>query len=265
MGAYICAHPSLREKEFGDRFVFTCDGCEETGYGSCYTCTNNCDFHLHKACHNAPPTIKSHPFFIQGPFVLDKSIILAPQAAHNCAACGTSVQGWRYVLTTNNIFSHNTIYLHPCCMQLPHTALLPVLKSIDCLHCQSMVRVGNNNNDEGEVKGWAYVTRGTVVHVKCMKDMLHMDWERRYDNNSSSSSNNNHGHDNNEDYNYGTRDRRLGCQGNQGCGRMRKRDYFFRGLKGLAQALSILNDLAIIDLDSIKEDMMEFVENFQGN
>ncbi|XP_057530163.1 uncharacterized protein LOC130808714 [Amaranthus tricolor] len=180
MGTYnCCTHPSLQEVNFGERFAFTCNGCRELGYGSCYTCQPHCNYHLHNICRNAPPTM-SHPFFKQCQFVLDKSIIPPPkhhyyQGLENlCVACGTSVQGWRYVHTINGSYP---IFMHPRCMTIPYSTLYTRLESIDCAHCRGTISMGS---DQG-VKGWGlYIEHGVVVHVKCVKEMLHKDWERRY-------------------------------------------------------------------------------------
>ncbi|KMT07509.1 hypothetical protein BVRB_6g151230 [Beta vulgaris subsp. vulgaris] len=221
-------HSSLREESFGDRFAFTCNGCKEMGYGSCYTCTNKCNYHLHTACQNAPP-VMCHPFFGQGQFVLDKSML--PPYNHQglanlCVACGTIVQGWRYVLAINGGY---TIFLHPCCITLPHPTLYAKLENVNCVHCQSS-RVGN----EG-AQGWAYVKNGFAVHVKCMKDMLHKDWERKY----YSCPPNYDGHAN---YNYGTQEGGLNSRVNQDGVRGR----YGNGLQVLAQIFSIFDSLGLV-------------------
>ncbi|XP_048502538.1 uncharacterized protein LOC125498408 [Beta vulgaris subsp. vulgaris] len=234
-----CTHSSLKEENFGDRFAFTCNGCTELGYGSCYTCTSTCNYHLHTACLNAPPVI-SHPFFAQGQFVLAKSM-LPPYDNHQelpnlCAACCTIVEGWRYVLTIND---GNTIFIHPCCMTLPHPTLRSTLENVNCVHCQS-TNVGNE-----EVKGWACVKDGFAVHVKCMKDMLHMDWQRKCYS---------------PDHEYTNEERNFGTQPNQG--RFRKRNVFFFGLSVVAHVVSVFDPFGVIG--PIHEAIVEFANSVWG-
>lgn len=221
MGTNTCAHSFLREAQFD---AFGCDGCQEIGYGSCYTCTNGCNYHLHKACQNAPPA-KFHPLYSQGQFVLDRSML--PPNNHQglpnlCAACNTIVEGWRYVLTINVGY---TIFLHPCCMSLSQTNLHMRVESINCTHCQSAGLEG--------VKGWAYINNGVAVHVKCMKDMLQKDWETR----NCSPSN---------EYYGTTQECELG-----GRGRLRKRDRFKARLKRLGRFIIDLDSIGL--LDPVKE------------
>ncbi|XP_057529812.1 uncharacterized protein LOC130808351 [Amaranthus tricolor] len=260
MGTYnnYCTHSLLREENVGERFAFKCNGCREFGYGSRYTCQPQCDYHLHTSCHNAPPTM-SHPFFNQAQFVLDKSV-LPPTNYHYyqgmlpnlCVACGTSVEGWRYVLTINGSYP---IFLHPCCMALPHPTLHTRLESIDCVHCRYKTMVNE------EVKGWAYVKLGVAVHVKCMKEMLHEAWMKRYNNSPQNV------HANYYNYCDGTQERGLANGGGVPGQRTRKRDYLLYGLDLLAQVCSIFNSLGLIHLDStqVNEALVEFASYIWGN
>ncbi|CAO2829448.1 unnamed protein product [Amaranthus hypochondriacus] len=198
----------------------------------------------------------SHPFYNQAQFVLNKSI-LPPTNNHQgmlpnlCVACGTSVEGWRYVLTINGSYP---IFLHPCCISLPCPTLHTRLESIDCVHCRCKTMVNE------EVKGWAYVTDGVAVHVKCMKEMLHENWKKRYNGSSQ----------------YVHANYYNNCDGTQECGlanrggvprRMRKRDYLLYGLDMLAQGCSIFNSLGLIHFDStqVHEALVEFASHIWGD
>lgn len=198
-----CPHTSLTLVSFDDRFAFTCNGCRELGYGPCYTCHQKCNYHLHSECQLRMPTI-SHPLFAHSHFVLNQT----NKSTNLCEACGTSLGGWRYVLTD--------ISLHPCCANLPYTSNvngeLFVLSNeklessnMCCIYCRQ----------QKGVKGWAYVSKrlNVGVHVKCTKDMRHQCWERNY------YAINNHNDDN---YEFAYEQRGL----NQQQRRFRKRDIF---------------------------------------
>lgn len=172
-----CSHTSLVLVSFDDRFAFTCNGCKELGYRSCYTCHQECNYHLHKECQMRTPII-SHPFFAQAHFVLDQT---GTSPTSLCEACGASLEGWSYALTSNGVTFN--ISLHPCCANLPYTSdvngeLFTLShKTLDsfrmsCAHCRQ----------SNGAKGWAYVsTRLNVgVHVKCIKDINHQCWEKTY-------------------------------------------------------------------------------------
>ncbi|KAL2903615.1 Bifunctional protein HldE [Bienertia sinuspersici] len=156
---------------FNDRFAFTCNGCRDLGYGSCYTCHPQCNYHLHKDCYMHQSTI-SHPFFTQGHFVLDQNGPPqkdGPTQNLLCEACGISIRGWRYAFAIKGCYE---ISLHPCCMNLPHSHNKLESHNLSCAHC----RQGKG------VEGWAYVLGNSNVafHVKCIKEMHHQIWERNY-------------------------------------------------------------------------------------
>ncbi|CAO2829449.1 unnamed protein product [Amaranthus hypochondriacus] len=174
----MCFHTSLTLVTFEERFAFTCNICRELGYGACYTCHPECNYHVHTDCHMIPPTI-SHPFFSHSQFVLDQH---EPSLTDSCCeACGMGLKGWRYVLTNNGL--NSAILLHPCCMKLPSTNKVSGVSftledkklenlNVCCSHCQ-----GTNG-----VNGWAYVSTKLklALHVKCGKDMLHENWAKIY-------------------------------------------------------------------------------------
>jgi len=170
-----CQHDKLIPTPFNDRFAYTCNGCREMGYGSCYQCTNRCDFHLHKECATASSEAK-HRFLRKFRFSLQRQGPI--NTSHFCTACGMSVKG---LMTYYHGDKNGTIFLHPCCIKLPFSiktdggetlSLNKKLESVPCFCC-NRTSLGEN------IDGWAYVSddENIACHVKCMKDMLLKNWE----------------------------------------------------------------------------------------
>ena len=134
-----CTHPKLFLRKFDDHVAFTCNGCRELGYGTCYTC---CNIHLHKQCliaSQTPTNPTNHPFF-NTKLSFTVQIQSSPDTKDFCTSCGLTVKGLRY-------FSRECgkiTYLHPCCMKLPHEIqteggdklqLTKKLETLRCYHC----------------------------------------------------------------------------------------------------------------------------------
>ncbi|KAH7672734.1 DC1 domain-containing protein, partial [Dioscorea alata] len=149
------SHPGYTLKEEKINRLFTCDGCKEVGFGTCYTCTDTaCNFHLHKQCAN--------------PVVPDR----------RCDACGRDINGYVYHCDKKDLD------LHPCCAKLPYyedvvinegeeiRLFLKKKVSTKCCKCKEKKLWGKVKNT------WSYVSENQEVHfhVSCVKDLVYESW-----------------------------------------------------------------------------------------
>ncbi|KAK8671719.1 hypothetical protein V6N13_038306 [Hibiscus sabdariffa] len=154
---------------------FSCDGCKELGFGSCYQCpVTNCSYIVHKECHNPPLTLSSHQFFQSSHFQFHEESPTGP-GTRICDVCVSDIHGFSYQCSRGK---HD---LHPRCANLPPAFSLPdsdkaiylcdEIKS-RCLKCQSKKR------SSGKVQGLSYVSSDGKLcyHVACLNKALVENW-----------------------------------------------------------------------------------------
>ncbi|XWS07768.1 hypothetical protein CRYUN_Cryun41cG0019100 [Craigia yunnanensis] len=155
---------------------YRCDGCKELGFGLCYQCPyEECNFHLHEECGNAPSSI-SHPFFKTCKYF--KFYKETPGCrARFCDACGMDINGFLY--QCSNEHAHD---LHPCCAKLPKSLSNNGVKinlsnevGSKCMKCKRK-EIANG------VKGWSYVSScgNYCYHVACVKETIIENWKMGY-------------------------------------------------------------------------------------
>ncbi|KAL9226391.1 hypothetical protein vseg_002210 [Gypsophila vaccaria] len=182
MDVVTCRHDSMTRAEFDDRCAFSCQECQEMGYGTCYRCANGCDQKIHEECYTASP-VAFYSFFGYQPFYRERQQWPNVVTGNLCTACGSPVNGLMYASTFERGV---TVFFHPCCMKLPHSieiddgggdmdkfTLKRQLHRLQCQYC-------NRATLEGPIKGWAYVSvdQTSACHVKCLKNRLYEDWLR---------------------------------------------------------------------------------------
>ncbi|KAM0941333.1 putative chromatin regulator PHD family [Dioscorea sansibarensis] len=170
------SHPGYKLKQENMERPYTCDGCKELGFGTCYTCTNTaCNFHLHKDCVH-PEEIISHSFFPNLYFHFLKEGL----PNRYCDACGKDINGYVYHCYDGGYD------LHPCCAKLPHVFENVVTDEGDELNLVLRKKVSSKCYKCGkkklskEVKNtWSYVSEKKKVHfhVCCVKDMVCESWK----------------------------------------------------------------------------------------
>lgn len=179
-----CTHNVLSLMQFNNQFAFVCDGCREIGYGTRYKCSAGCNYHLHERCH-IPIHETYHPFYEQRLFKFHRqhspNIPGSIGLRNLCESCGEEVKGWMYRTDENASNRGRNIFLHPCCMHLPHRVddnsgeILILKKRLETIKCHFC----DNTTLGGRIKGWAYISNNQALgtHVKCMADMMYKDWK----------------------------------------------------------------------------------------
>ncbi|CAB4290289.1 unnamed protein product [Prunus armeniaca] len=104
------SHPEHKLEQSWTGKLFMCNGCNEPGIGSHYTCPqSSCSFDLHVHCA-IPLGLFHHPFQRGCSFQLLPS---PPENTGSCNACGE--KGTGFVYHCKGCKSN----LHPCCAKLP--------------------------------------------------------------------------------------------------------------------------------------------------
>jgi len=153
---------------------YTCSGCGELGFGSCYHCENiNCSYVLHEVCANPDP-YAFHPFFERSYFEFHQKP--PGYKTRYCNACGKDVLGFVYHCSSTDYD------LHPCCLKLQHSisddngnVTLDLSKTVHlkCAKCKHKHVMGN-------FQGWSYYDGDSCYHVACFKDLILQNWRRGY-------------------------------------------------------------------------------------
>ncbi|CAA6654915.1 unnamed protein product [Spirodela intermedia] len=172
-------HPLKFEKR---KAPFKCDGCEDLGFDSCYTCVvESCDFHLHTHCFK-PDRSLTHRFIEGCSFEWVDSEITrdGKLRKHFCDACGEDAKG--------RFFYHSKSRckdLHPSCANLPEFLVygelqMELKKEIPC-KCK---RCGLQKREREGTLSWGYVAtsnkKTVALHISCMKDQRRKDWWNDY-------------------------------------------------------------------------------------
>lgn len=164
-------HPNHSEHKLNESWtdkLFQCNGCNQPGIGSHYTCPHpRCNFDLHISC-----AISSGPFLsVHHPFQRKCKFELRPSSsgkAQRCEACREDATAYVY-----HCQGPCKSILHPCCAKLPMN-----LKAGDVSlflyrepqkSCQKCGHKG---------KGWSYRSADGKcnLHVGCAKELIAENW-----------------------------------------------------------------------------------------
>ncbi|KAF8022069.1 hypothetical protein BT93_G2264 [Corymbia citriodora subsp. variegata] len=178
------------EQKRGDS-TYECNGCQQLGFGPCYSCNASCNLHYHPRCSellnlespSAAPRDNPPPY-PTGDLVLKERV---PHKVRRCVACGDEVRMLRYKWRHRKAHDpcnpywrlyHYLYYraFHPLCASLP--ASLPmqmeetgkreiVLQLMERIRGECLICNGN-------AKGWAYnsTSENYSCHVGCMKKKI---------------------------------------------------------------------------------------------
>lgn len=158
------SHPEHKLEQSWTGKLFMCNGCNEPGIGSHYTCPqSSCSFDLQMHCA-IPLGLFHHPFQRRCSFQLLPS---PPENTRSCEACGE--KGTGFVYHCKGCKSN----LHPCCAKLPMK-----LEAGD-VNLYLYEKVKKSCQECGyKGKGWSYrsADKKCYLHVACAKRLIAEKW-----------------------------------------------------------------------------------------